>query len=105
VADKVQVNPDQLTKAGNNMLAVQQKMNNIITALDNAVGKAGAETWGNDRFGNGFADGGNGYIASRKQLLSGGHEMAASLQQFGQGMIDAAKTLSIADNPDGQQKV
>jgi hypothetical protein len=101
VADKVQVNPDQLTKAGNKMLAVQQKMNNIITTLDNAVGEAGTETWGNDSFGKGFADGDNGYIASRKQLISGGHDMATSLTQFGNGMIDAAHTMSAADNQGG----
>ncbi|MFI5780704.1 hypothetical protein [Nocardia sp. NPDC051570] len=95
----IEVDPTKLENAGHHMLSVRDKMDGIVGKLKSSVGAAGTETWGNDKFGKGFADGDDGYLESRTELLSGADETVKSLQQFGQGMIDGAGELRKADTP------
>ncbi len=95
----IEVDPTKLANAGHHLLSVKDKMDGIVGKLKNAVGHAGTETWGNDKFGKGFADGEDGYTKSRTELLAGADETVKSLQQFGQGMVDAAVTVRKADTP------
>ncbi|MGV9678510.1 hypothetical protein ACWDSJ_24790 [Nocardia sp. NPDC003482] len=101
MADAVEVDPAKLTATGNHMLTVRDKLGGIVSHLNGAVGTAGPETWGTDSFGKGFADGDDGYVRSRTELLSGAHELVISLGQFGQGMIDAANKMTAADHQGG----
>ncbi|WP_156959805.1 hypothetical protein [Nocardia sp. BMG51109] len=98
MAERVEIDPSKLGLAGESMLSIKDKMAAIFAKLNDEVGSAGEETWGDDKFGKGFAEGEEGYIESRKQLLGGGGDMVKTIGEFGQGMIDGAAEIRNTDN-------
>ncbi|MFI6172433.1 hypothetical protein ACIBCN_37035 [Nocardia sp. NPDC051052] len=95
------VNPSDVRAAGQELLDMSSgtpggavSFHAIMRELTDAVGGAGTETWGDDSFGKQFAEGANGYRASRSNLLKGGNDMLETLEDFGTGLTTAANSMS-----------
>jgi uncharacterized protein YukE len=94
----VQVNPTQLRSAAQDSSAIQTSISNILTTLQNSLNSQKADPWGNDSFGDKFANGSDGYIAVSKNMLSGISDMASTFGSIASGQVQAADELTDADN-------
>ncbi|MEU7145836.1 hypothetical protein ABZ942_40785 [Nocardia sp. NPDC046473] len=101
MTESIIINPSDVRAAGQELLDLSSSsaggpvsFHTIMRELIDAVGGAGAETWGDDSFGKQFAEGANGYRASRSNLLKGGNDMLTTLQDFGTGLTTAANNTS-----------
>ncbi|WP_067819137.1 hypothetical protein [Nocardia inohanensis] len=83
---------DLLTKASQKTGKVRDNIERIIDTLESSTASRGAP-WGDDSLGNGFAGGDQGYIASRKNMLEGGGNMAGTFGNFSKGQSDSAAKL------------
>ncbi|WP_405133486.1 hypothetical protein [Nocardia sp. NBC_01388] len=68
----------------------------IRTALD-AAAKSYAGCWGNDEYGERFADGDSGYTKRRPALEDTFTAMVAQMQKYSVGLSDSANTLERAE--------
>lgn len=91
---KLIITPSDVRAGGNELLTAKAAFETILNTLSTTVGANGAETWGDDSYGKQFADGKNGYIGSRSNLLKGGHDMSETIGEFGTGLIDASNTAT-----------
>ncbi|MQY24986.1 hypothetical protein [Nocardia aurantia] len=89
------VYPDRLADAGRRLSgsgtgSAQGELAAIVGDLTTRLDNYGSQTWGDDSYGKKFADGHDGYLAARDNLLTGGTEMAAAIGSVGRGLIAAA---------------
>ncbi len=103
---RVEVLPDQLSKAAGEMYALAGDLNTIVQALSTTLVSLGTP-WGQDHFGVKFADGATGYLAAKENLIgdgsssatatggtSGAQGLATTLQSFGDGMMATVRQMS-----------
>ncbi|MET8422600.1 hypothetical protein [Nocardia sp. NPDC004860] len=62
---------------------------NTFTAQSDALGTP----WGNDSLGSQFANGDQGYLASKKNILEGASNMAGTFANFSKSQKDSADEL------------
>ncbi|MCX4093064.1 hypothetical protein [Nocardia sp. alder85J] len=89
------VYPGKLADAGRQLsgsgsATAQGQLAAIVGDLTTALHNYGSQTWGDDSYGKKFADGKEGYVAARDDLLSGGSDMASVIGSVGRTLIDAA---------------
>ncbi|WP_019929536.1 hypothetical protein [Nocardia sp. BMG111209] len=89
------VYPDRLADAGRRLSgggsgSAQGELAAIVGELTTRLHDYGPQTWGTDSYGRQFADGRDGYVAARDNLLTGGTQMATAIGSIGRGLIDAA---------------
>jgi hypothetical protein len=89
------VYPDQLADAGRTLGGggtgtAQGELDAIVGELTTTLHNYGPQTWGDDTYGKQFADGREGYVAARDNLLSGGTDMATVIGSIGRSLIAAA---------------
>ncbi|WP_157762212.1 hypothetical protein [Nocardia yamanashiensis] len=83
---------DLLTTASRKTGKVRDNIEKIMDTLEASTSGRG-EPWGNDTLGKGFADGPQGYIASRTNMIEGGGNMAGTFGNFSKGQADSAAKL------------
>ncbi|MFI9504992.1 hypothetical protein [Nocardia sp. NPDC052566] len=98
MSDSIILDTDALKKAGDKMVGIQRSIDVVIAKLSSRVTANGTETWGDDKFGEDFANGTNGYTTSRQSLLTGGTEISKTVRSFGHGMIKAGKGFVAIEN-------
>ncbi|MBU3065392.1 hypothetical protein KO481_28175 [Nocardia sp. NEAU-G5] len=100
-AGTVEVLPDRLSKAADEMYALAGDMDTIVQTLFNTLASVGTP-WGQDSYGDKFANGTTGYLAVKQNLIGdgsasgtattatgakpGAQGLAATLRSFGDGM-------------------
>ncbi|MET7768252.1 hypothetical protein [Nocardia sp. NPDC005366] len=92
--EQIVIAPSAIEAAGLELHTAASMFERIIDTLAKSAFSNGSETWGNDSYGHQFADGSNGYISSRDNLVRGGRDMAETITQFGTGMIDASMKMT-----------
>ncbi|MGV9674398.1 hypothetical protein ACWDSJ_03880 [Nocardia sp. NPDC003482] len=106
MADKVQVDPQQLRSAAEVTADLATKVrkvgSDLRTALAGIESDGGNRPWGNDKTGKKFADGDKGYKKARDNLLSGTDGMGETLEQFANGQRTAANFLGTTDSGSAQ---
>ncbi|MET7768373.1 hypothetical protein [Nocardia sp. NPDC005366] len=107
MADRVEVDPQQLRRASELTAELSTKITATADRLRNAL--AGIESdattapWGNDKRGKKFAEGDKGYQAARKNLLDGATGAAQALHDMSEGQREASDALTNTDQASGGQ--
>ncbi|MFI9504714.1 hypothetical protein [Nocardia sp. NPDC052566] len=97
MAETIIIDPANVRAGATELLTAKAAFDTAITTLSESVGSYGAETWGRDSYGKEFADGEKGYRSSRGNLLRGGREMVGTVEDFGDGLLQAAHSADAAD--------
>ncbi|WP_378737183.1 WXG100 family type VII secretion target [Nocardia brasiliensis] len=102
MAEEVAVDPEQLRRAAKQAALVQERIDGTLRKLQASLAAAGP-AWGNDSFGDKFANGEKGYLAARDNLTKGTETMAKTFGDVSSGQEQAADHLSgqEADNITG----
>lgn len=104
MADRVEVDPDQLDVAADLTQDLADQVHRIGNRLRERLGNIENEStkqpWGDDSMGNDFINGenGNGYGASRVNLLDGVDGIGDTFDNFAIGQRDGAAHLRSADS-------
>ncbi|MFE3188748.1 hypothetical protein ACFXHA_07035 [Nocardia sp. NPDC059240] len=93
---------DLLVTASRKTGEVRDGIQGVVDQFTSAADALG-EPWGNDSLGKQFADGEQGYLASRKNIVEGATNMAGTFGNFSKGQQDSAAQLEQMerDNADG----
>ena len=95
------VDPDALTAAGREMYGLRDTVNGILENLTTTIANLG-QPWGNDSYGNQFASGSQGYLASRDDLIDSASgalpTTASSLEYLGDDMVQASEAFGGTDD-------
>ncbi|WP_155981757.1 hypothetical protein [Nocardia sp. BMG111209] len=92
MSDRVEVNPDALRAAAGRTAEVHDRVHDIFTSLQNALSAKGTP-WGNDEYGQRFAEGENGYLAQSRNQTGGIATVAATFDGFATAQGVAVTTL------------
>jgi hypothetical protein len=100
-APEIVVYPEALRSAAGKMYGLQDQVNGILAALSTNINSLGRPR-GDDSYGNQFASGPSGYLASRDALTQGPSgalpATASWLQFFGDDMTSAAQGFQDAED-------
>jgi hypothetical protein len=98
VADSVEVDPDLLRHAGCRLMDVYDQVSKVSLSLPGLVNAPGTP-WGDDSYGSSFAgsDQNPGYVSNRKTLLDGLSTLTQTVQDYANGMQNAADELQGQD--------
>lgn len=94
--------PPLLDKAAQKTGEVRDRINAVLTTLSASLAGRGAP-WGNDKIGDQFTQGENGYFASRENLTTSAANMATTFDNFSTSQTDAAFHLRTMDLGNGDQ--
>lgn len=98
--DRLKNYADLLHTAAGKTGKVRDGIENVVdTLVTNSAGRG--EPWGSDTLGAGFAEGDNGYLKSRNNILDGADNMAGTFGNFSKGQTDSAELLSRMDQGNG----
>lgn len=89
MADPLSVNPDELRKAGSDLGDVSAGFKQVFTSLTNNLAALGSP-WGDDKTGDRFADGDNGYLAQKDWVSESIDAKAKLLDSYAQNLSSAA---------------
>jgi uncharacterized protein YukE len=92
----VRVTPDELRAAADHLADVSGRMTAVLKGLQSQLGAQGAP-WGDDKIGDGFAHGGNGYDAQRNWVDGSITAKTDLLDHYSQGLHRAADTMEQVD--------
>lgn len=92
MADKVNVDPDQLRAAAQKTQHVSDRISDTLCTLQSAADGLGSP-WGNDSYGSQFANGtkNNGYLAAVATLHSLTRGLSDHAGTHADGQVDSAK--------------
>ncbi|WP_157124166.1 type VII secretion target [Nocardia pseudovaccinii] len=104
MADRVHVETQQLRAVGGDLDGVAARIDAVLSKVK-AASAAHWGKWGDDEFGDGFAEGDNGYVNSDRNLQAVLESKSALLRSYSTGLTDAATQLEAmeAANTDGFQ--
>lgn len=88
---------DLLRVASGKTGKVRDGIEKVVDTLVSSADGRGAP-WGDDTLGAGFADGENGYLKSRENIVTGANNMAGTFGNFSKGQKDALETLTAMDD-------
>ncbi|MBJ8338605.1 hypothetical protein JGU71_06890 [Antrihabitans sp. YC3-6] len=97
MGEVVDVKPQQLARAANQLDAAGDRLQDIISDLRSSLAGEGA-AWGDDKIGSAFADGESGYVSAADHLDEGLTNKAALVQEYGKGMSDTAELFANTDD-------
>jgi len=92
----IQINPGLLRTAAQDSSAIKDNIAQVLATLQSSLNAKGSP-WGKDSFGDKFANGDKGYVASSKNVLSAVSDMGTTFDSIAQGQVQAADELSAAD--------
>lgn len=92
----IDINPGQLRTAAQDSTVIEGNIAQVLATLQASLNGKGSP-WGNDSFGNKFANGDKGYIAASKNVLSAVSDMGTTFGAIAQGQVQAADGLTSAD--------
>ncbi|WP_067574569.1 hypothetical protein [Nocardia acidivorans] len=84
------------TKTGKVRDGIEQIVDTLVTTANGR-----GEPWGDDTLGAGFANGDNGYLKSRNNILDGADNMAGTFGNFSKGQTESADYLAAMDHGNG----
>ncbi|WP_155981323.1 hypothetical protein [Nocardia sp. BMG111209] len=93
MADKVEVDPEQLRSAAGSTTDVQTAIDTVISTLTAALAGRGAP-WGNDSLGRRLA---SQYEPAKQALIDGAGTFSGTFQGLATGQIDAADQMERTD--------
>ncbi|MGW5105795.1 hypothetical protein [Nocardia sp. NPDC004123] len=96
---------DLLMKASEKTGDVRDGINGVVNTFG-AQADALGTPWGDDSLGNQFANGDQGYLASKKNILEGATNMAGTFANFSKSQKDSADKLEATEeaNREGFQQ-
>lgn len=97
MADRLTTYTDLLRTAASKTDAVREGVQQVVNTLVSSA-EARGDCWGDDSMGNQFANGKNGYLASKTNILDGANNMAGTFANFSQGQTDSANQLAAMDH-------
>ncbi|MFI6870207.1 hypothetical protein [Nocardia sp. NPDC050406] len=92
MSDRLESYIDHLQTASGKTGKVRDGIESVIDTFVAATNSRG-EPWGNDTLGNQFAEGKEGYKATKANLVLGANNMAGTFNNFSTGQAKAAKEL------------
>lgn len=93
---------DLLITASNKTGDVRDGINAVLSAFTTATDARGV-CWGNDSLGSQFANGSNGYLASKGNMIEGVRNMAGTFDNFSTSQAQSAAYLSSQDQQNADQ--
>ncbi|MFF0609134.1 hypothetical protein ACFYUD_10740 [Nocardia tengchongensis] len=100
MSGRLEAYEDLLTKAAGKTDKVRDGIEKVVSTLVSAADSRGTP-WGNDTLGSNFAEGDQGYLASRKNIVEGAGNMAGTFGNFSDGQLKAAEELKKMDHDNG----
>ncbi|GAB0106450.1 hypothetical protein JMUB6875_54350 [Nocardia sp. JMUB6875] len=101
MSGRLEAYEDLLTTAAGKTDKVRDGVEKVVSTLVSAAEGRG-EPWGNDTLGGNFANGDQGYLASKKNILEGAGNMAGTFGNFSDGQRKAAEELKKMDHGNGE---
>ncbi|MEV0252261.1 hypothetical protein AB0H76_37135 [Nocardia sp. NPDC050712] len=104
MAGRLEVYVDRLEKAGGKTDDVRDRLNTVLSTLKSSIAGRGTP-WGvpGDTIGDQFANGENGYLASRDGLAESTTAIAGTFGKFSEGQLKGAKDLRAMDDGNADQ--
>ncbi len=99
MTDKVEVDPAKLKSASTQMAGVGKQVQQIVDDLKAAIAGKG-EPWGNDSYGSEFS---KNYVPGRDALITGGGNMATSVNSYADGMSKASDNFRNSEQTSADQ--
>jgi hypothetical protein len=93
----VQVSPEKLRSASVKTADVADRLNEVINTLSAALASRG-NCWGNDSIGNQFANGNNGYLETKNNMITGTGQFKDTFNSYAKGQSDSANSLEGSDH-------
>ncbi|MEV4124603.1 hypothetical protein [Nocardia sp. NPDC049707] len=102
MSDKLKHDADLFEQAAERTSAVRDRVSSVLSTLDAALAGRGAP-WGNDKFGQQFTEGPEGYLVAREKITENVKTTATNFDNFYTGQTKTAKELRRMDksNADG----
>ncbi|PXX71427.1 hypothetical protein DFR70_101850 [Nocardia tenerifensis] len=97
MARTVEVDTNQLRHAAGGCDHIHDSITRTLGTLRAAVNGNGTP-WGNDSFGNKFAQGTKGYVVARDNLLAAVDQMATTFGEYGRGQREAADKMDAMED-------
>ncbi|GAB2562191.1 hypothetical protein [Nocardia heshunensis] len=92
---------DLLLKASEKTGEVRDGINGVVNTF-NGQSDALGTPWGNDSLGNQFANGDQGYLASKDNIVKGATNMAGTFANFSKSQKDSADKLEATEEANRQ---
>jgi uncharacterized protein YukE len=92
----LRVTPAELRAAADHLADVSGRMSAVLSGLQSQLGGQGAP-WGDDKIGDGFVNGGNGYAAQRNWVDGSITAKTDLLDHYSHGLHTAADTMEQLD--------
>lgn len=102
MSDRLEAYEDLLTTASIKTGNVRDGINSVLETFETATNGRGA-CWGNDSLGSQFANGANGYLNSKGNMIEGAQNMAGTFDNFSTSMAQSAAYLSSQDQQNADQ--
>ncbi|WP_162958605.1 hypothetical protein [Nocardia yunnanensis] len=100
MSDRLEAYEDLLITAAGKTDKVRDGIEKVVSTLVSAVDGRGTP-WGDDTLGHNFANGDQGYLAGKKNILEGASNMAGTFGNFSDGQKKAAEDLKKMDHDNG----
>lgn len=100
MSEKLGHDADLFEKAAERTDAIRDRVNSVRSTLEAALRGRGTP-WGNDKLGEQFAEGPNGYKVARGQLIGNIKTTSTNFGNFYTGKTDTAKVLRRMDQSNG----
>lgn len=100
MSDKLGHDTDLFEKATERTNAIRDRVNSVQSTLEAALEGRGTP-WGNDKLGQQFAEGTEGYKVAREQLIANIETTSTNFGHFYTGKTDTAKVLRRMDQSNG----
>ncbi|MGF6887942.1 uncharacterized protein YukE [Nocardia sp. GAS34] len=100
MTDKVEAYTDNMRKTSGDLIGIAGRFQDLLTKLEGDDAAVHGK-WGDDEFGNNFANGQYGYVSSYKNLHDNLKSKVDLLQSYAQGLSDGADTLDKQDENNG----
>ncbi|MEC3955050.1 hypothetical protein VMT65_18560 [Nocardia sp. CDC153] len=92
---------DLLTKASQKTGEVRDGIKGVVDGFTSQADALGTP-WGNDSLGRQFANGDQGYLASKKNIIEGATNMAGTFGNFSTSQQESADKLGSMDQANGE---
>jgi len=93
----VQISPEKLRSASVKTGDVATSIADVIGTLTAALAARG-DCWGNDSIGSQFANGANGYLDTKKNMITGAGSFKKTFDSYSKGQSDSANNLEGTDH-------
>ncbi|GAA5067099.1 hypothetical protein [Nocardia callitridis] len=100
MADNLEADAELFRKAAQKSGHVRDRIDTVLSTLTTSLASRGAP-WGDDKIGDQFANGANGYLAAVGKLSGGTTNMSITMNNFADGQTKSANLLERMDHSNG----